>query len=68
MYLVHYPVVAWPQFALPTVVLSPIAKGAIVFVGAVVLSWGAVVALRRIPVIARVSRSARPRRSNPWNI
>jgi len=54
MYLTHYPVVVWLQFALLTVALSPIAKGAIVFVGAVVLSWGAVVTLRRIPAIARV--------------
>lgn len=54
MYLVHYPVVIWLQFALLTVALGAIAKGAIVFVGAVVLSWGAVVTLRRIPVIARV--------------
>jgi peptidoglycan/LPS O-acetylase OafA/YrhL len=54
MYLVHYPVVVWLQFALLTVALGAIAKGAIVFVGVVVLSWGAVVALRRVPVIARV--------------
>jgi peptidoglycan/LPS O-acetylase OafA/YrhL len=54
MYLVHYPVVVWLQFALLTAALGPIAKGAIVFVGAVVLSWSAVVTLRRVPVIARV--------------
>jgi peptidoglycan/LPS O-acetylase OafA/YrhL len=54
MYLVHYPVVVWFQFALLAVALGPIAKGAIVSVGAVVLSWGIVVALRRVPVIARV--------------
>jgi len=54
MYLVHYPVVVWLQFALFTVALGAIAKGAIVFVSAVILSWGLVVALRRIPVIARV--------------
>jgi peptidoglycan/LPS O-acetylase OafA/YrhL len=54
MYLVHYPVVVWLQFALLTVALGPIAKGATVYVGAVVLSWGLVVALRRIPLIARV--------------
>jgi peptidoglycan/LPS O-acetylase OafA/YrhL len=54
MYLVHYPVVIWLQFALLPVALGAIAKGTIVFVGAVVLSWGAVVALRRIPAIARV--------------
>lgn len=54
MYLVHYPVVIWLQFALLMVAPGPIAKGAIVFVSAIVLSWGSVVALRRIPVIARV--------------
>ncbi|HEY2530175.1 MAG TPA: acyltransferase family protein [Xanthobacteraceae bacterium] len=54
MYLIHYPVVVWLQFALLAVALGPIAKGAIVFVGAVALSRGIVVALRRVPVIARV--------------
>jgi hypothetical protein len=38
----------------PPYALDPIAKGAIVFVGAAALSWGIVVALRRVPVIARV--------------
>jgi len=54
MYLIHYPVVVWLQFALLTLPLGPITKGAIVFFGAVVVSWGIVVALRRLPVIARV--------------
>jgi peptidoglycan/LPS O-acetylase OafA/YrhL len=54
MYLVHYPVVVWLQFALLAVALGPIAKGASVYVGAVALSWEIVVALRRVPVIARV--------------
>lgn len=54
MYLVHYPVVVWLQFALLAVALGPIAKGAIVYFGAVMLSWAVVVVLRRIPVIARV--------------
>jgi surface polysaccharide O-acyltransferase-like enzyme len=54
MYLIHYPVVVWLQFALLAVALGPIAKGSIVFVSAVALSWGIVVALRRVPVIARV--------------
>jgi peptidoglycan/LPS O-acetylase OafA/YrhL len=54
MYLMHYPVVVWLQFALLAVALGPIAKAAIIFVGAVALSWGIVVALRRVPVIARV--------------
>jgi len=54
IYLVHYPVVVWLQFTLLAVALGPIAKGSIVFVGAVALSWGIVVALRRVPVIARL--------------
>jgi peptidoglycan/LPS O-acetylase OafA/YrhL len=54
MYLVHYPVVVWLQFALLTAALGPIAKGAAVTIGAIVLSWGLVVALRRVPLIARV--------------
>jgi surface polysaccharide O-acyltransferase-like enzyme len=54
IYLIHYPVVVWLQFALLAVALSPIAKGVMVFVGAVALSWGIVAALRRIPPVARV--------------
>jgi hypothetical protein len=48
MYLIH------SQFALLTVALGPITKGAIVYVGAVTLTWRIVVALRRDPMIARV--------------
>jgi hypothetical protein len=36
------------------VALGPIAKGVIVSVGAIGLSWGFVMALRRVPAIARV--------------
>jgi peptidoglycan/LPS O-acetylase OafA/YrhL len=54
MYLVHYPVVVWLQFALVAVALGPIAKGSIVFIGAVALSWAIVVVFRRIPLVARV--------------
>jgi peptidoglycan/LPS O-acetylase OafA/YrhL len=53
IYLIHYPVVVWLQFALLAVALGPIAKGAIVFAGAVALCWGMAVALRRVPVVAR---------------
>jgi len=59
-YLVYYPVVVWLQFALLTVALSPIANGAIVFVGAVVLSWDAVVTLCRVPVSARTLEERSP--------
>jgi peptidoglycan/LPS O-acetylase OafA/YrhL len=54
MYLIHYPIVVWLQFALLAIALGPIAKGAIVSIGAIALSWGIVVALRRVPVIALV--------------
>jgi peptidoglycan/LPS O-acetylase OafA/YrhL len=54
IYLVHYPVVIWLQFTLLPVALSPMTKGAIVFASAVAMSWGIVVALRRVPAIARV--------------
>ncbi|HLZ06564.1 MAG TPA: acyltransferase [Bradyrhizobium sp.] len=54
MYLVHYPIVVWLQFALLAVALGPIAKGAIVYVGSVALSWGITLVLRRVPIIARV--------------
>ena len=54
MYLFHYPIVIWLQFALLAVALGPIAKGAIVYVGTVALSWGITVVLRRVPMIARL--------------
>jgi len=54
MYLVHYPIVVWLQFALPAVALGPIAKGSIVYVGADALSWGITLVLRHAPIIARV--------------
>jgi peptidoglycan/LPS O-acetylase OafA/YrhL len=54
IYLVHYPVAVWLQFAMLAVALGPIAKGAIVFVGTVAVSWGMVAMLRRVPAIARV--------------
>jgi peptidoglycan/LPS O-acetylase OafA/YrhL len=54
IYLIHYPVVVWLQYALLAAAPGPIAKGAIVSVGAVALSWGMVAALRRVPAIAGV--------------
>jgi surface polysaccharide O-acyltransferase-like enzyme len=54
IYLLHYLFVVWLQFALLAVALDPIAKGAIVFAGAVALSWGTTAALRRAPMLARV--------------
>jgi acyltransferase-like protein len=54
MYLLHYAIVSWLQLSLLEAPLSGFAKGAVVFLGAVVLSWGATAALRRIPAVARV--------------
>jgi peptidoglycan/LPS O-acetylase OafA/YrhL len=54
LYLVHYPVVVWLQFALLTVALSPIAKGAIVFFVGFILSWGIVALLHCTRVVARI--------------
>lgn len=54
MYLVHYAFVAWLQYALLSAGLPGAAKGVLVFVGATVLSWSLVAALRRIPAVARI--------------
>jgi hypothetical protein len=54
MYLVHYAFVSWLQYALLKATLPAIAKGSIVFLGTVVLSWITVAALRKIPAVARV--------------
>ena len=54
MYLIHYAFVAWLQYALLKAALPGVAKGSLVFVGTVALSWGATAALRRIPAVGRV--------------
>ena len=54
MFLVHYPIVLWLQYALFDFDLPAVVKAIIVFVGAVALSWMATVALRMIPGAARV--------------
>jgi peptidoglycan/LPS O-acetylase OafA/YrhL len=54
MYLLHYAFVSWLQYALLKSQLPAIAKGSLVFVVVVLLSWGATAALRRIPAVARV--------------
>ncbi|HMK73678.1 MAG TPA: acyltransferase, partial [Myxococcaceae bacterium] len=61
IYLVHYPVVSWLQYALLGSALSGAAKGSLVFAGAVVLSWGATAFLRRIPAFGRVLSTLAPR-------
>ncbi len=54
MYLIHYAFVSWLQYALLRASLPAIAKGSIVFAGAVLLSWGTTAALRCIPGVAQV--------------
>ncbi len=49
LYLVHYDFAVWLQYALLSMALIAIAKALIVFVGTLVLSWVAVVAVQRIP-------------------
>jgi Acyltransferase family len=61
MYLVHYLFVVWLQFALVGVTLPAVVKGSIVFGGTLLLSWGTVTALRRVPPVGQVIGAGRAR-------
>jgi peptidoglycan/LPS O-acetylase OafA/YrhL len=61
MYLVHYPFVVWLQYALLGAAVPAIIKGAVVFGGTLLLSWGAVAALRRVPPVAQIIGAERAR-------
>ena len=54
IYLVHYVFVIWLQYSLLRAPLAALAKGSIVFLGALALSWASVAALRRVPGVAHV--------------
>jgi surface polysaccharide O-acyltransferase-like enzyme len=54
IFLVHYIFIIWLQYALYDPVLPAFVKFAIVFVATLVLSWGLVVLLRKIPLVARM--------------
>ena len=54
IYLIHYMMVTWLQYWLLGATLSAIQKASIVFAGTLILSWGLIAAIRRIPVVARV--------------
>jgi peptidoglycan/LPS O-acetylase OafA/YrhL len=54
IYLVHYPFVIWLQFALLSLPLPAIAKGLLVFAGALALSWGTSAGLSRTAIGARL--------------
>jgi peptidoglycan/LPS O-acetylase OafA/YrhL len=54
MYLIHYAFVNWLQYALLKTGLPAIAKGSVVLLGTLALSWSVTAALRRIPGVARI--------------
>ncbi len=54
IYVVHYVFVTWLQYLLLGSALPPSVKGMVVFVGTLILSWGAVAAIRRIPAVSKV--------------
>jgi surface polysaccharide O-acyltransferase-like enzyme len=54
IYIVHYVFVTWLQYLLLGSTLAPSVKGMVVFVGTLILSWGTVSAIRRIPAVANV--------------
>jgi len=61
LYLVHYVFVVWLQYALLTAGLLAVVKGAIVFGGTLLLSWGTIAAVRLVPPAAQVIGAHRPR-------
>ena len=54
IYVVHFAVVTWLQYLLLGSSLPPGVKGIMVFVATLILSWGFIAAIRRIPVVAKV--------------
>jgi peptidoglycan/LPS O-acetylase OafA/YrhL len=54
IYLVHYIFVIWLQYLLLHAPLFAVAKAAIVFIGALTLSWAATAAICRVPIGARL--------------
>jgi hypothetical protein len=54
IYVVHYVFVTWLQYLLLGSALAPSVKGMVVFVGTLILSWGTVAAIRRIPAVAKI--------------
>ena len=54
IYVIHYLVVIWLQYAVLRIDLPAVAKGAIVFCGGLALCWGSTAVLRRIRAVARI--------------
>ena len=58
IYLIHYTIVAWLQFALSRIYLLGLIKPWVVFFLAILLSWVAADGLRRLPFVKRFVVSA----------
>jgi peptidoglycan/LPS O-acetylase OafA/YrhL len=54
IYLIHYAIVSWLQFALLKAQLPAIEKAFLVFAGTLALSWIVIATIRRFPAVARV--------------
>jgi peptidoglycan/LPS O-acetylase OafA/YrhL len=54
MYLIHYLVIIWLQYAVLRTSLHVGVKFAIVFFGGLAICWGSIAALRRIRAVARI--------------
>jgi hypothetical protein len=54
IYIVHYVFVTWLQYALLGTDLPATAKATLAFAGTLMLSWGVIAAIRRIPAVARI--------------
>jgi peptidoglycan/LPS O-acetylase OafA/YrhL len=54
IFLTHYVFIIWLQYAVYDHAFPAFVKFAVVFVGTLSLSWGIVVLLRRIPLVARM--------------
>ncbi|MHC5035423.1 MAG: acyltransferase family protein [Planctomycetota bacterium] len=54
IYIIHYLVVIWLQYAVLRIDLPAVAKAAIVFSGGLALCWGSIAALRRIRAVAKI--------------
>jgi len=54
IFLVHYIFIIWLQYAIYQPALPAFVKFAIVFAGTLSMSWGLIVLLRKIPIVARM--------------
>lgn len=54
IYLIHYLVIIWLQYAVLRVSMSAGAKAAIVFFAGLAICWASIAALRRIPVVRKI--------------